>query len=246
MVRVTITEAANRLGLSTDAVRRKIRAEKLPAQRDNRQQWWVELPDDLASPTSALAAAPPYAPMQAPAVEQHSASALAAPLAALEGEATALRDLVHILKDQLAKTEERTAGQLAKAEAQVLEENRRHLAEQEQAAGQLTRAEANAAEERRQRLVEQERAAGQLARAEERTDQAGARAARAEEQAATARDDARRLRGLLDTELAAVRTELARARESGPPVPPDPVKPQVEQPETFLDRLRGLWPPRLR
>lgn len=71
MARVTITEAAQRLNLSPDSIRRRIRKRELPAQRDNKGQWWCDVPDNLlpeAAPGSIAPAslAPLYAPMQVP------------------------------------------------------------------------------------------------------------------------------------------------------------------------------------
>ncbi len=75
MPRLTITETANRLNLSPDSIRRRIRKGELQAQRDNKGQWWLELPDDAApgvapeEPLGSVASAsiaPPNAPMQVP------------------------------------------------------------------------------------------------------------------------------------------------------------------------------------
>ena len=73
MARVPITEAARLLGLSPDSIRRRIRKGNLPASRDNRSQWWVEVPDNLPpapapdrqdGATLALPYAPTHIPMQ--------------------------------------------------------------------------------------------------------------------------------------------------------------------------------------
>jgi len=71
VVRVPITEAARLLDLSPDSIRRRIRKGELPASRDNRSQWWVEVPDNLPhAPTlnrqDGARVAPPYAPMHVP------------------------------------------------------------------------------------------------------------------------------------------------------------------------------------
>lgn len=71
MARVPITEAARQLGLSPDSIRRRIRKGDLPSLRDNRGQWWVEVPDNLppaSAPNrhSGTMVAPAYAPMQTP------------------------------------------------------------------------------------------------------------------------------------------------------------------------------------
>lgn len=71
MARVPITEAARLLDLSPDSIRRRIRKGKLPASRDNRSQWWVEVPDNLPHAPApdrqgSATLAPPYAPMHVP------------------------------------------------------------------------------------------------------------------------------------------------------------------------------------
>ncbi len=71
MARVPITEAARLLDLSPDSIRRRIRKGKLPASRDNRSQWWVEVPDNLPHAPApdrqgGATLAPPYAPMHVP------------------------------------------------------------------------------------------------------------------------------------------------------------------------------------
>jgi hypothetical protein len=43
---VSIPEAAQRLNVSIDSVRRRVRSGVLSASRDARGQWWLELPDD--------------------------------------------------------------------------------------------------------------------------------------------------------------------------------------------------------
>lgn len=46
--RVPIAEAARRLGLSTEAIRKRIKRGSLDAQKDEHGQWWVLLPPDTA------------------------------------------------------------------------------------------------------------------------------------------------------------------------------------------------------
>jgi hypothetical protein len=58
-VRLCIADAAARLGVSPDTVRRKLKRGQLRAQRDNHGQWWVEVPAD----------AKPGEPMQRAAYE---------------------------------------------------------------------------------------------------------------------------------------------------------------------------------
>src|SRR3954466_3921872 len=58
MARVGVLEAAARLGLSADTVRRRLRAGTLTAQRDNKGQWWIEVADAavrMGASTQALA-----------------------------------------------------------------------------------------------------------------------------------------------------------------------------------------------
>src|SRR4051794_24448895 len=58
-VRLSVADAAARLGISTDTVRRKLKRGKLQAKRDNHGRWWVEVPAD----------AKPAEPMQRAAYE---------------------------------------------------------------------------------------------------------------------------------------------------------------------------------
>ena len=44
--RLCIKDAAKRLGVSTDTIRRRIRSREISAQQDNARQWWVMLPAD--------------------------------------------------------------------------------------------------------------------------------------------------------------------------------------------------------
>lgn len=48
LARLGIMEAAVRLGVSTDTIRRRVRKGELPAIRDNHGQWRLDLPDDAA------------------------------------------------------------------------------------------------------------------------------------------------------------------------------------------------------
>ncbi|KAF0138362.1 MAG: hypothetical protein FD153_1367 [Rhodospirillaceae bacterium] len=47
LIRLSVAEAALRLGVSVDTVRRRIRAKDLKAQRDNTGKWWVLVPTSL-------------------------------------------------------------------------------------------------------------------------------------------------------------------------------------------------------
>jgi len=58
-IRLSVADAASRLGISTDTVRRKLKRGQLRAQRDNHGQGWVEVPAD----------AKPAEPMQHAAYE---------------------------------------------------------------------------------------------------------------------------------------------------------------------------------
>ena len=58
-IRLSVADAAARLGISTDTVRRKLKRGQLQAKRDNHGQWWVEVPAD----------AKPAEPMQHAAYE---------------------------------------------------------------------------------------------------------------------------------------------------------------------------------
>lgn len=67
MARVTITEAATRLHVSPDSIRRRLRKGELRGERDNRGQWWLDLADDI------------QAEMSGPSVEARIAGAMLAP-----------------------------------------------------------------------------------------------------------------------------------------------------------------------
>jgi len=43
---VSIPEAAQRLNVSVDSIRRRVRSGALPANRDERGQWWLNLSED--------------------------------------------------------------------------------------------------------------------------------------------------------------------------------------------------------
>src|SRR3954453_9407129 len=45
-LRLSVADAAARLGISTDTVRRKLKRGQLQAKRDNQGQWWIEVPAD--------------------------------------------------------------------------------------------------------------------------------------------------------------------------------------------------------
>lgn len=47
MVRASIAEAATRLNVSVDSVRRRLRSGAISGERDGRGQWWIDLADDV-------------------------------------------------------------------------------------------------------------------------------------------------------------------------------------------------------
>jgi hypothetical protein len=47
MVRVSVTEAASRLNVSVDSVRRRLRSGAVMGERDERGQWWLDLADNV-------------------------------------------------------------------------------------------------------------------------------------------------------------------------------------------------------
>jgi excisionase family DNA binding protein len=44
---MSISEAANRLNVSVDSVRRRLRSGVIHGERDGRGQWWLDLPDNI-------------------------------------------------------------------------------------------------------------------------------------------------------------------------------------------------------
>lgn len=49
---VNIPEAAQRLNMSVDSIRRRVRSGALPANRDEKGQWWLELSDESVASKS--------------------------------------------------------------------------------------------------------------------------------------------------------------------------------------------------
>jgi hypothetical protein len=47
MAKMTISTAASRLNVSVDSVRRRLRSGMINGVRDERGQWWLDLPDDI-------------------------------------------------------------------------------------------------------------------------------------------------------------------------------------------------------
>src|SRR4051812_31956331 len=107
MARVGIAEAAARLGVSVDTIRRRLRGGTLTAQRDNNGQWRIEVPDHAPpmQPARVHRAAPPYAvpkqPIQAPGdADGHArelVDVLRAQVADLQQERDRLLELVATL-----------------------------------------------------------------------------------------------------------------------------------------------------
>ena len=51
---VSIPEAAQRLNISIDSIRRRVRSGALPASRDERGQWWLDIADDEQAATKPI------------------------------------------------------------------------------------------------------------------------------------------------------------------------------------------------
>ena len=102
MARLGIMEAAVRLGVSTDTIRRRVRKGELPAIRDNTGQWRLDLPDDAA----------PIAPRQPVQASLAPATLPLAPIpmqVAYADIADALRAQVEDLQARLDRAEAREA-----------------------------------------------------------------------------------------------------------------------------------------
>ena len=122
--RLTIGQVAARYDVSTDVVRRRIRRNLLPAQRDNHGQWWVELDADAPPPATLAPPHPPTAASLAPTVAPASRAMLpqfSPPppaewaelrerLAAAEGEVRGLREALHMAQSAAAETTRRAEG----------------------------------------------------------------------------------------------------------------------------------------
>jgi excisionase family DNA binding protein len=112
--KVPVAEAAQRLGISIDTVKRRIASGKLSGTRDNRGYWLVDLPPDNSE--AAHPAQAPIARMRAAAVTARDE----------ENELTAqLRSQIQDLKAQLEKTETDRAAW----EARFLAADERHRTE---------------------------------------------------------------------------------------------------------------------
>ena len=122
-VRLPIAEAADRLGVSVDTIRRKIKRGQMPAIRDNTGRWLVEISADAKSAYAAPPMQSAYAPMQ------HEEAALSA----------ALREQIVFLKSQI----DQARGERATLNARIveLEERAREAEERARAAEERHRTE---------------------------------------------------------------------------------------------------------
>ncbi|HSH82842.1 MAG TPA: excisionase family DNA-binding protein [Herpetosiphonaceae bacterium] len=111
MPRVTIREAAQRLGVSTDTIRRQIRRGELTATRVHRGQGsvlYVEIPDTVPNTTPT---AEPYATPGAESLSNSKESPVPGVANSNATETEILRDYVAELKRQL-EVREREVAQL--------------------------------------------------------------------------------------------------------------------------------------
>jgi hypothetical protein len=94
-MKVTINDAAQRLNVSPDSVRRRLKAGVIEGQRDQRGQWWLDLPDDIQ-------AAP-----KTQSVDERMSLGMATPLQRNERESLiiALEDQIEDLKARLDRAE---------------------------------------------------------------------------------------------------------------------------------------------
>lgn len=114
MARTSITDAAALLGVSVDSIRRRLRSGALPGVRDNRGQWWLDLPDNLP----LEAATPSVKERLAPAMLVPAQQPMQPPDTAL---VDALRDQVVDLTERLDRAEARGAADREAAAAREVE-----------------------------------------------------------------------------------------------------------------------------
>ena len=121
--RLSVADAAARLNVSVDTIRRKIKRRELRAQRDNLGKWWVQLPADAAHAD----AAPPPKPMQQPAYagaepmpqpDGALVAELRARLADKDAELARLGTLVELERTERRADAERHREELAAAAAE--------------------------------------------------------------------------------------------------------------------------------
>src|SRR5215204_1518920 len=105
-VRLSVADAATRLGISTDTVRRKLKRGQLQAKRDNQGQWWVEVPAD----------AKPAEPVQHAAYEPR-ADPVGALIEELRSQIARLRTDLDAAYAREAAERERHATEVARIEA---------------------------------------------------------------------------------------------------------------------------------
>ncbi len=110
MTRMNISEAASRLNVSVDSVRRRLRSGVLSGERDARGQWWLEVADNM----------PPEVPV--PSVNQRLAMGVAIPASAAAdgpgGLIEALQDRIDDLLARLDRSEAERREDKAKAAAE--------------------------------------------------------------------------------------------------------------------------------
>jgi hypothetical protein len=105
MARMNISDAAGRLNVSVDSVRRRLRSGALNGARDARGQWWLEISDTIQPET------PP------PSVDQRLALGVAIPAQTPAGGelVEALQDRIDDLLSRLDKAEAERRDDRAKA-----------------------------------------------------------------------------------------------------------------------------------
>jgi chaperonin cofactor prefoldin len=94
-MKVTINDAAQRLNVSPDSVRRRLKSGVIEGQRDHRGQWWLDLPDDVQAEPKTLS------------VDERMSLGVATPLQRNERESLiiALEDQIDDLKARLDRAE---------------------------------------------------------------------------------------------------------------------------------------------
>ena len=116
---VPLREAARRLGVSPDTVRRRMKAGTLEAEKRPTPQggeWWITLPDDVP-------------PAGEPDADAADARAGAVELATLRGQVTMLEARVEELRDERnAWREQAVASREAEAQLRVLVQQAQSLA----------------------------------------------------------------------------------------------------------------------
>ena len=112
MTRMNISEAAGRLNVSVDSVRRRLRSGALNGTRDERGQWWLEVSDTIQ------AEPPPVS------VDQKLAPGLAIPA---QSPANGSSELVVALQDRI----DDLLSRLDKAEAERRDDKARAASERD-------------------------------------------------------------------------------------------------------------------